>query len=197
MILETFTRQEVMNLKAEDARIEYHPHILNTFYVFLKDIGMTYDLDKMTKDNRRKFVLHAFESVFIFNSRCPAQIEMTGIMAKFMSHVVYDAEALKEKNTRGLVTCFNEWINRKEVLESLGVQLAKALPPPDATRPAPLGNLEDWPDDLIQQQASMIEALGYHGALETTGFFDPKRYSVRIMTELAKRNLNTYPIELC
>ena len=41
-----------------------------------------------------------------------------------------------------------------------------------------------------------IEALGYHGALTTTGFFDPKRYSVRIMTELAKRNLNTYPVEL-
>ena len=192
MTLDSFTRQEVLNLKAEQARVEYDPHILNTFYVFLKDCGMTYDLDKMTKENRRKFVLHAFESLFIFNSRCPAQINMNGIMAKFMSHVVYDTEALKEKSTRGLVTCFNEWINRKEVLASLGVQLSKALPPPDASRPAPVGRLEDWPDDLIQQQASMIEALNYRAALPDQS----KGYSFRILTELAKRNLNTYPIEL-
>jgi len=192
MTLDSFTRQEVLNLKAEQARVEYDPHILNTFYVFLKDCGMTYDLDKMTKENRRKFVLHAFESLFIFNSRCPAQINMNGIMAKFMSHVVYDAEALKEKSTRGLITCFNEWINRKEVLQSLGVQLAKALPPPDASRPAPVGRLEDWPDDLIQQQASMIEALNYRAAPPEQS----QGYSFRILTELAKRNLNTYPIEL-
>ena len=192
MILDSFTRQEVLNLKAEQAKVEYDPHILNTFYVFLKDIGMTYDLDKMNKENRRKFVLHAFESVFIFNSRCPAQINMTAVMAKFMMHVVYNAEALKAKNTRGLVTCFNEWINRKEILQELGVKLPKALPPPDASRPLPLGNLETWPDDLIQQQASMIEALGYRSALPDQA----KGYSFRILTELAKRNLNTYPIEL-
>ena len=90
------------------------------------------------------------------------------------------------------MTCFNEWINRKEILQELGVKLPKALPPPDASRPLPLGNLETWPDDLIQQQASMIEALGYRSALPDQA----KGYSFRILTELAKRNLNTYPIEL-
>ena len=192
MILDSFTRQEVLNLKAEQANIEYDPHVLNTFYVFLKDCGMTYDLDKMTKDNRRKFILHTFESLFIYNSRCPAQINMNSIMAKFMSHVVYDSEALKEKSTRGLVSCFNEWINRKEVLETLGVRLAKSLPPPDANRNTPLGFLEDWPDDLIQQQASMIEALNYKSAMPDLAH----GYSNRIMNELKKRNLNTYPIDL-
>lgn len=194
MNIDSFTRQDIINLKAKQASINYDPHILNTFYVFLKDCGLAYSLDKMSQDNKRTSVIHIFESVFIDNTRCPLRVNMNDILAKFMSHVVYEADALKEKTTRGLVQCFNDWIVRKETLDSLGVQLdlVRVQPSREAVPTSPRGPLETWSDDIIQHQASLIEALNYKGAMPGQA----KGYSARIMNELKKRNLNTYVIDL-
>lgn len=171
-------------------RVEPDPDMLNSWYQFLKDMGLGYAIKDLKRDAKRREILHIFRTVIIDNDASLPTADAMAVTIKFMSHMMYKSELIN-RSVKGLVGAYREWMRIIDVEETLGVR-RNILPAPDPDRGRVLlPVLEMWPDEEIQRTAAIIRALGY-----PFEYGRPDSYWRKVGREIEKRGLTIPEIDL-
>jgi len=171
-------------------KVDPDPDMLNSFYQFLKDMGLGYAIKDLKREEKRREITHIFRSVIIDNDASIPQADVMTVTVKFMSYMIYKAELLN-KSVKGLVGAYREWMRQIDTQQTLGVKRQYIAAPDPERRRVLMPVMEMWPDEEIQRSAAIMIALGYS--------FDQGRedsYWRKIGREIEKRGLTIPEIDL-
>lgn len=136
--------------------------LLNDLYVFLKDLGMTKEIDNIPKPKIQDKLLHIFHILVTNNKFFPAEAEVHTMLHAFFQAVIYGDAELKWRNTKGLIDAFRQWASKPHLRGAFTV--VKQIPP---TKELPI---EEWDDQRIQTTLNLMSKLGLLGR-ESDGFY--------------------------
>lgn len=188
------TKAQLLQARANKEKTPMMAPIFESLKLFLDDVGLGH---LTPKDNVQALKLHLnriHKMIVLENPVCPSHIDVNLIYTDFMLAVTYGKVVMKDRTIAALVQAFRQWIMMGNTIESLeekaGVQVIKLSQPvmPDKRRLAQF--LEDWPDDEIQRQLSIINMIGF----KSIDFPGAGGYMARIFKEASKRGLNPLPV---
>ena len=166
--------------------------MFNTLYRFIKDIGIA--IAKMTKEQKANEVRRIHDMLVTNNPVFPDSLDVFTTYATFMSDVAYGRCIIKDRSVIGLTSAFKTWLASSEILAEIQAKAAPrfaSLNDPTHYKEKKLAYyLEDWPDDEIQRQLSIINMIGF----KSLDFPGVGGYMARIFREAQKRNLEPLPI---
>lgn len=178
----------IQDIRAGKAELD--PDMLNSWYQFLKDMGLGYSMKDMKREDKRREITHIFRSVIVDNDASIPQADVMTVTVKFMSHMMYKGE-LFSKSVKGLIGAYRDWMRQIDTQQILGVKRQYIAAPDPERRRVLMPVMEMWPDEEIQRSAAIIVALGYS--------FDQGRedsYWRKIGREIEKRGLTIPEIDL-
>ena len=166
--------------------------MFNTLYRFIKDIGIA--IAKMTKEQKANEVRRIHDMLVTNNPVFPDSLDVFTTYATFMSDVAYGRCIIKDRSVVGLTSAFKTWLASSEIMSDIQRKAAAAFidldHPANADKKRLATYLEDWPDDEIQRQLSIIHMIGF----KSIDFPGVGGYMARIFKEAQKRNLEPLPI---
>lgn len=162
--------------------------VLYFLYEFLKDMGLGYLVQDMTKSQRKAWIEKVHGLLIVENDRVPANADYEELYLKFTKDSIYGDLTLKEKTVKGILDLFNTWLQKQNIIRK------KALPAPNPDEKKNLHpNLIYWSDYEIQRQISILAKIGMQDFLNTPG---GKGYMARLGAEAEKRKLEPVYIKL-
>jgi len=126
--------------------------LLNTFYQFLKDIGLGKEVEALKKQNTRNKIMKVFNQLVTDNPYFPNEADVDLMLRAFMKDVIYGGVDMKYRNIRGLTIAFKEFASRPHLKEAFRVN--KELPPKHER------TIEEWSDEEIERAVKNMGKLG-------------------------------------
>lgn len=126
--------------------------MLNTFYQFLKDIGLGKEVEALKKQNTRNKIMKVFNQLVTDNPYFPNEADVDLMLRAFMKDVIYGGVDMKYRNIRGLTIAFKEFASRPHLKEAFRVN--KELPPKHER------TIEEWSDEEIERAVKNMGKLG-------------------------------------
>ncbi len=184
------TKQQYLNTK------EITPDLtdmFNTLYRFIKDTGIY--INGTTKEQKANEVRRIHDLLVTNNPVFPDSLDIFATYATFINDVAYGRTIIKDRSIVGLTSAFKNWLASSDILADLQRKSAPkyaSLNDPTYHKEKKLAYyLEDWPDDEIQRQLSIINMIGFK-SLDYPGVGG---YMARIFREAEKRGLKSLPIK--
>jgi hypothetical protein len=177
------TKRQYLASIEEGVRIEYDPHMINTIYVWLKDIGAHNEIPA-DKEKKRDYVLRVHEYLTVLNDRYPMDLSFYDCYAKFFKATISGDASRKGNNIAALVQCLNEWLPK--AFQKKGKELTPLINRAEDDRLIQGVSVEKFPDHIILSQFRQIETI--FGDLNNL-FPNAKGYMHKIKEEAISRGL--------
>lgn len=136
--------------------------LLNDLYVFLKDLGMTKEMDNIPKPKIQDKLLHIFHILVTNNRFFPPEAQVYEMLQSFYKAVLYGETELKWRNTKGLVDAFRQWASKPH-LQGAFTTVKQIAPSKELP-------IEQWEDQRIETTINIMDKLGLLGR-NTDGFY--------------------------
>jgi hypothetical protein len=177
------TKRQYLASIEEGVRIDYDPHMMNTIYMWLKDIGAHGEIPA-DKEKRKDYLLRLHEYLTVLNDRYPMDLSFYDCYAKFFKATVIGEAQRKGNNIAALVQCLNEWLPK--AFQRKGVELTPFINRADDDKLIQGSVVEKFPDHVILSQFRQIETI--FGNLNNL-FPSAKGYMAKIKREAISRGL--------
>jgi len=168
--------------------------MFNTLYDLMVDIGLGVHFAGMDKQAKSHEITRIHDRLMTNNPVFPDSLDVFTAYAAFMNDIAYGKVTIRDKSVMGLSSAFKTWLASSEILAEIQRKSAPQFIDLDYPANADIKRLatylEDWPDNEIQRQLSIIHMIGF----KSIDFPGVSGYMARIFREAEKRNLDPLPI---
>ena len=157
--------------------------VFNMLYTFIKDIGMGFVFNELTRDQKAEYIKRLHSQWILDNPKIPDHADVFTIYTGFTKDLFYQKVNLVEKSAWGLMATFTKWADQPHIRSMIGYVTTHQLPTRTRER-----KIEDFTDQEIEQTIQTLEYIDKSFLTEIKG---SDGYLSRLKAEAIKRNLTT------
>lgn len=170
-------KKEAIFYKKEGIRFQYEREVLNSLFLFLKDIGAgrTVPLDS---ESKKLYIIRLHEALTVMNPSFNEDISFIDVYPDFFMDVIYERVSRNGNNVSSLCICFNKWYKNNSTRFAQVQEVEQEI---DNRQ------IEDFDDNTIKSLYNTLTILYSNSTIDIIDKTKDTSYFSKVRNEYEKR----------
>lgn len=170
-------KKEAIFFKKEGIRFVYERNVLNSLYLFLKDIGAVRTVPS-DNESKRLHIIRLHEALTVMNPSFNEDVPFLDVYPDFFMDVIYEKVSRNGNNISSLCICFNKWYKDNST---------RFVKEQEVEQVVDNRQIEDFDDNTIKSLYNTLNILYSNSTIDIIDRTKDTSYFARVKNEYEKR----------